>query len=195
MAVNRWLASFPKTSLAWLAFIRIGVGLAMLSNGINKLGVKIEGGQPAANWFTAPPLRGILDGAIKSPAVDPLYRGFLESAALPNAETFAALVTIGELLVGLSLTLGLLTRLGGFGGAFLHLNYMLMKGLLSHGGYTDRLFFGLEIVLAVTAAGYVLGLDGVLRASVPAWLRALMSPTPDDEPGAEPVPQRVTQPA
>jgi len=194
--MGNWLAQLPKSSLGWLAFIRIAVGLAMLSNGINKLGVKVEGGPPAANWLTtAAPLKGILEGATKSPAVDPLYRSFLEAVALPNVEVFAALVTFGELLVGLSLTLGLLTRLGGVGGAFLHLNYMLMKGLPTHGGYIDHLFFVLEIILAVTAAGYVLGLDGLLRARVPAWVRALMSPSPEAEPGAVAVPERQVQPA
>ena len=192
--MGNWLAQLPKSSLGWLAFMRISVGLAMLSNGVNKLGVKVEGGQPGANWLTtAAPLKGILDGATKSPAVDPLYRGFLEAVVLPNVEVFAVLVTFGEVLVGLSLTLGLLTRLGGFGGAFLHLNYMLMKGLPTHGGYVDRVFFALEIIMAVTAAGYVLGLDGLLRASVPAWVRALMSPSPEEAPGAVAVPERKVQ--
>lgn len=194
--MGTWLAQVPKTSLGWLAIIRISVGLAFLSNAFSKMGVKIEGGQPGGNWYASGAgLKGILEGAVKSPAVDPIYRGFLESVVLPNVATFAALVVTGELLVGLALTLGLLTRLGGIGGAFLSLNYMLMKGLLTHGGYTDRLFFVLEIVMAVTAAGYVLGLDGILRASVPAWVRGLMSPTPDEQPGAVAAPRPRVQTA
>jgi thiosulfate dehydrogenase [quinone] large subunit len=196
VGMGSWFARLPRASLGWLALVRITVGLAMLSNGINKFGVKLEGGPPGANWLVnATPLRTILDGATKSPAVDPLYRSFLETVALPNAEVFAVLIAVGETLVGLSLTLGLLTRLGGFGGAFLHLNYMLMKGLLSHGGYIDRVFFVLEIMLAVTAAGYVLGLDGLLRASMPTWLRALMSPAPEEEAIAAPARQQRVQPA
>jgi thiosulfate dehydrogenase [quinone] large subunit len=196
--MGNWLAQLPKTSLGWLAFVRIAVGLAMLSNGLNKLGVKVEGGPPAANWLaTAAPLKASLEAALKSPAVDPLYKSFLEAVALPNVEVVAALVALGEVLVGLSLTLGLLTRLGGVGGAFLVLNYMLYKGLPTNGGWIDHLVFALTIMLAVTAAGSVLGLDGLLRAWVPGWVRALMSPSPEaaPEPGAVAVPERQVQPA
>jgi hypothetical protein len=70
--MDTWLAQLPKTSLGWLVCIRIAVGLAMLSNGLNKLGLKLEGGPPAANWLTtAAPLKTSLENAIKSPAVDP----------------------------------------------------------------------------------------------------------------------------
>jgi thiosulfate dehydrogenase [quinone] large subunit len=193
--LDRSLAAYPRTSLAWLSFIRIGVGLAMLSQGINKLGVNV-GGPPGQNWLVnAAPLKGILENAVKGPTIDPLYRSFLEGVVLPNVGLFAVLVTAGEILVGLSLILGLLTRLGAYGGAFLHLNYMLMKGLPAGGGYTDKLFLLLEIILAVTAAGYVLGLDGVLRQRLPAWLRPLMSKEPAEAPAAEPARQRTIQPA
>src|SRR5256885_14803560 len=41
----------------------------------------------------------------------PFYRGFLQEVVLPNAQLFATLVTGGEILVGVLLVLGLLTRL------------------------------------------------------------------------------------
>jgi thiosulfate dehydrogenase (quinone) large subunit len=187
-----WLSTFPRASLGWLAIARIGLGLVMLSQGINKLGV---GG---ANWLTTSPtpLQGILDGAVKGSSIDPVYRAFLEGVALPNVGLFATLVTFGEILVGLSLVLGLFTRLGAYGGAFLWINYMLMKGWLAGGAHTDRVCLLVAIVVGVTAAGYVWGLDGSLRRSVPAALRALMSRAPS-EPGAtgEPIGERRVQPA
>jgi thiosulfate dehydrogenase [quinone] large subunit len=204
--MGAWLASLPRTSLGWLVFIRIGVGLAMLTQGISKLGLRLEGPQPGPNWLvTAAPLTGILagnpqqagSGAVNSAAVDPIYKAFLANVVIPNIGLFSVLVTVGEILVGLSLIFGILTRLGAWGGIFLHLNYMLMKGWLVQGAYSDRLFILLELAVAFTAAGYVLGLDGMLRASLPAALRPLMSPTPDEELGrlAAPAREARRQPA
>jgi thiosulfate dehydrogenase [quinone] large subunit len=190
----QWINQFPRTSLAWLSFIRIGIGLSFLSQGISKLGVNV-GGQPGANWLVNPAgLKGILENAVKGPTIDPLYRAFLEGTVLPNVGVFAQMVTIGELLVGLGLIFGLLTRLSAWGAIFLNLNFMLMKGLPTGGGYTDRFFVLIALVMAFTAAGYVLGLDGVLRASLPSWLRPLMSKTPDDADRTAPERQRSAQP-
>lgn len=199
-----WLESAPRTSLGWLAIIRIGLGLSLLTQGINKLGLRLEGPQPGPNWLVSvAPLTGILagnpqqpgSGAINSPVVDPIYKSFLQGVVIPNIGLFSQLTTIGEILVGLSLTLGLLTRLGAWGLVFLLVNYMLMKGLPVQNGYTDRFFSLLGIVIALTPAGYVLGLDGVMRHSLPSWLRPLMSKEPTDERDRLPAGQRRTQPA
>ena len=48
-----------------------------------------------------------------------LYRSFLESLVAPNADLFANFAMIGELAVGVSLFLGLGTRLGVAGALFL----------------------------------------------------------------------------
>lgn len=64
------------------------------------------------------------------------YRPFLEGVVLPNVALFAGLVAVGEFLSGLSLTLGLATRLGAAVISFQFINYGLMggpTGLLSHG--------------------------------------------------------------
>jgi thiosulfate dehydrogenase [quinone] large subunit len=194
--MGRWIESFPRTSLAWLAFIRIGVGLVFLTQSIDKLLVKPRGpqDQTMGNWLTDPErLRGILTGAARG--TDPIYAAFLQGVAIPNAGVFSYLITIGELLVAVSLILGLLTRLGGFAGAFIMLNTMWMKGFLANGGWTDRLMLLLVLVMAFTAAGYVLGLDGVLRGRAPGWLRALMSKPPDPEDLPAPARERTVQPA
>jgi uncharacterized membrane protein YphA (DoxX/SURF4 family) len=82
---------------------------------------------------------------------------------LPNADVFARLFTLGEWVAGISLLLGLLTRLGALTGMWLMLNFMLLKGLPNIAGSIDRLFFLTCLVFLVTSAGLVWGLDGVLR--------------------------------
>jgi uncharacterized membrane protein YphA (DoxX/SURF4 family) len=96
-------------------------------------------------------------------AATPLYRGFLETAVLPNADGFALLIVLGEALAGFCLLLGFCTRLGALVGMWLVLNFMLTKGLADFDGSQDRLFFASCAVFALSAAGLVWGLDGVLR--------------------------------
>ena len=154
-----------------LALIRIGFGLYVLSQVLAKL---------MANWLGSaePMLRSGVTAALQNNTAEAIYRPFLEGVVQPNALLFSQLVTIGELVVAVSLTLGLFTRLGGILGMWLNLNYMLMKGLANNAGSNDRLFFLAELVFAVTAAGLVWGLDGKLsslfaRNPLTRWLAGL----------------------
>ena len=95
------------------------------------------------------------------------YHDFISSVVLPNVQVFAHLVEWGETLVGVSLMLGLLTRLGGGGGVFLALNYWLAKGAYSHfEGYTnfDFLVMILSFLNVVLPTAATSGIDGVLAA-------------------------------
>ncbi len=140
-----------------VALLRIGFGLYIFSGALSK----VTGG-----WLESPKqlLDNFINPALQRGTAEPYYRPFLENVVVPNAALFAQLVVIGELLVGISLVLGLLTRVGALGGMFLPLNYMLMKGLLSNGGSIDRLYFLASLVFFATAAGLVWGLDGKLRS-------------------------------
>lgn len=79
------------------------------------------------------PPAGYLSGFLhKATMLAPgFYRVFLVHVAMPKIALFAQLVGCGELLVGLSLALGLLTRAGAIGGMFLMLNYLLAQGELN----------------------------------------------------------------
>src|SRR4051794_2612642 len=116
-----------------LALLRIGFGLYFLVQGLTKW---------AGNWLGSaePLLNTYLTPAIQRGTAEPYYRPFLENVIAPNGLVFSQLVVFGEILVGASLILGLLTRLGALGSTFLVLNYMLMKGLLNNAGSSDRLF-------------------------------------------------------
>ncbi len=168
-----------------LALLRIGFGVYYLVQGFAKL---------QSGWLASPEI--LLNQFLTGPngnltrnTVEPFYRPFLENVVVPNAALFAQLVALGELAVGLSLVLGLGTRLGGLGGAWLNLHYMLLKGLASGGGSNDRLFFVADLIFVLTAAGLVWGLDGAFRhvfASNPLtrWLTG--STASAGEPGSAP---------
>jgi uncharacterized membrane protein YphA (DoxX/SURF4 family) len=148
-----------------LAVIRMGFGLYFLASAWEKTvnGKWLESGEP-------------LQQAVQRslPESEGFYRPFLQDRVLPNADLFAELVTLGEWAVGISLLLGLLTRLGSLTGMWLTLNYMLMKGLENISGSNDRLFFLSCLVFLLASAGLVWGLDGFLQrrfaGGVSGWL-------------------------
>jgi uncharacterized membrane protein YphA (DoxX/SURF4 family) len=111
----------------------------------------------------------------------PLYGGFLTDIVLPNAGVFGLLVVAGEWAAGISLTLGLLTRLGAIVSMWLVLNFMLAKGLPNIEGSSDRLFFLAGLTFAVCSAGLAWGLDAAWRPvlgsnPVSRWLAGIPAP-------------------
>jgi thiosulfate dehydrogenase [quinone] large subunit len=103
----------------------------------------------------------------------PFYREFVQQVVLPNAPVFAALVTWGELLVGVLLILGLFTRLWAVVALVLTVNYMFAKGAwFWTPSSNDAAFAAISVALLIGAAGRTLGLDAFLaqrRPRSPFW--------------------------
>lgn len=96
------------------------------------------------------------------------YRVFLERAVLPSARIFAILVTVCELAVGFLLIVGLLVRVASTIGILLCLNYLLATW---HYGFPyttlNLLVITSLLVLLLTGAGRVAGMDAVLHRRYP----------------------------
>jgi uncharacterized membrane protein YphA (DoxX/SURF4 family) len=100
----------------------------------------------------------------------PFYRQFLEQVVLPNAAVFATLVTGAELFVGITLVVGLLTRLSAAVAVVLTLNYMLAKGAwFWTPSSNDAAFVAIGLALLIGAAGRTLGLDAFLARRWPRF--------------------------
>ena len=103
------------------------------------------------------------------------YGSLIEKLVLPNLTLFSWLVFLAELLVGLSLVLGLFTRLGAALGLLLSLN--LGIGLLEVPGEWPWSYAMLAMwhgLFLVGAAGRVWGVDGLIRSrSLPPALDRL----------------------
>ena len=98
----------------------------------------------------------------------PFYLQFLEQVVLPNAPVFAALVTWSELLVGMTLILGLTTRFSAAVALVLALNYMFAKGAWFWiPSSNDAAFVAIALSLLIGAAGRTLGLDAFLARRWP----------------------------
>ncbi|HEY7067684.1 MAG TPA: TQO small subunit DoxD [Chloroflexota bacterium] len=169
------------TSGQGLALVRIGFGLYFLSNAWDKINKGwLSSGQPLID--------GSITQSLQRGTAEPFYRPFLENVVVPHGALFGQLVAAGELLVGISLVLGLLMRLGCLGILILNTNYMLMKGLANNAGSNDRLFVLTAVAFFLASAGLVWGLDGRLRDllgsnALGRWLAGAAPPSHEVAPG------------
>ncbi len=148
-----------------LAAIRIVTGLWFLKSISTKITWTLAGGilpLPAVSerWIGFLPER-LTEYAQSGPPA--WYHAFLVGTAIPNGALFAKLTAVGEILVGLSLTLGALTVLGSLGGLWLILNYLIGSwglGLNQQGLHV--MLITCFLVFIVARAGRRWGLDGWL---------------------------------
>ena len=114
-----------------------------------------------------PVLAGFLENVALEKA-HPFYLDFVQRVVLPNSSVFAELVTWGELLVGVTLILGLVTRLSAAAALFLTLNYMLAKGAWWWTpSSNDAALNMIALALLIGAAGRTFGLDAFLAQRWP----------------------------
>ena len=100
------------------------------------------------------------------------YQQFLRAVVVPHATFFSYLIMTGELIAGVLLLSGTLTRAGGAIAMLLFLNYMLAKGrwFLSPDSEDAAVFFS-ALVVTLGAAGRAFGVDAYLARR---WPRALL---------------------
>jgi len=111
-----------------------------------------------------------LEGFLKAQAGNSFgfYRSFIDAVVLPNKGLFAALVSWGELTVGLLLIVGLATRYAAAVGAFLVLNFWFAKGAgILDGTNHDIVWFVIFLVIGMVPAGRIAGLDDGLSDKLP----------------------------
>lgn len=152
--VARWLFGDVRWAWLWL-LLRLYVGYEWLASGLGKWGNPAWTGDNAGAAIT-----GFVNGALtktggEHPDVQGWYATFLSNVVLPNARTWSFLITMGEILVGIALILGIFTGIAAFFGSFMNMNYLL-AGTVS----TNPILFllALFLILAWKTAGWW-GLD------------------------------------
>lgn len=146
----------------WLAVLRIVVGLYFVKSLVTKMSIVMVGGVlplpvVSERWYTVMP-KIVTKQASENPIA--FYKQFLEGIVLPNSSTFAQLTAWGETVVGIGLTLGLLTGLASLVGMVLVINYGLATQWMSPGqqGFHLVLFF-LMVAFFFARAGRIWGFD------------------------------------
>jgi thiosulfate dehydrogenase [quinone] large subunit len=146
-----------RTYLWYIAILRIYIGYYLLSQGWRKY----QRNFPQSDWIQ----RQI--GDINNLDLYPWYKTFLQSWVVPHSEVFGYLVTLGEILVGGALLLGLFTRVSACVGLFLMVNYVLGPGMARGGAplAQQQTFIVALIIIALANSGRTLGLDGLIFRS------------------------------
>jgi thiosulfate dehydrogenase (quinone) large subunit len=139
----------------WIAFFRIAVGLFFLAQGLNKL-----------EWLSSSEfLKTNL--ARYAVAAHPATAWYHHYVAQPGVEAWARLIPTGEILIGVSLILGLLTRTSLIAGLLLVVNYHITNGkLFSVEFFSDPhalLLVASLLLLLFSNAASTLALDGTKR--------------------------------
>ncbi len=121
-----WLYRSDAASVLWLV-VRVWLGYQWLNAGYQK----IWGSGRSAFWFgnglgvkgfAAAGVAGSASG--KGGASYGWWAGFLHNFVIPNASLIGKLVSLGELLIGVALILGLLTGVAALAGLTLNIVYM-----------------------------------------------------------------------
>ena len=154
----------------WLAVIRIAVGLYFVKSLVTKMSLTMVGGVlpvpvVSARWLDVMP-KIVTRQASENPIG--FYKHFLETTVIPNSNLFAQLTAWGETVVGIGLTLGLLTGLASLVGMVLVINYGMATQWMSPGQQGFHLLLLLLMVaFFFSRAGRTWGLDAWLARRKP----------------------------
>lgn len=157
------LSLSEKLTGYWLVFLRLLLGWWFLHEGLNKYATA---GQFRSGWFLEK------TGTIVSPVLNAFAGGATEMAV-------NFVVPVGELLIGIGLILGALTRTAAFFGAFMTFFFYFgsehwRRGLVNG----DLLGLVLFVTIIVFGAGRVWGVDSYLETTdivqSRPWLRYLL---------------------
>ncbi|MEQ9111365.1 MAG: DoxX family membrane protein [Rhodospirillaceae bacterium] len=151
-----WIKQNPLrfTGIILNILFRFLFGLFFLLAGVNKI---IKG------WLTTDLLEAVFLQRLTELNPASFAYSYLIEFALPLYPLISWIVTVGEVVVGLGLILGIATRLSSIGGFFILFN-------LAIGGYYDASllpFFILNIIFIIYPSGHWLGFDGLLKLRYP----------------------------
>jgi thiosulfate dehydrogenase [quinone] large subunit len=157
-------SNFKEPSyLRYLSFLRIALGVFFFQAGWAKL---VNG------FISKNMLLTILNGWVQH-VPTAWYKNFLLNIAMPHPTILSYLVVYGEILVGLALIFGVMTRLSAVAALFMNFNYQLASGWQSGAsGLVNKIFIVCELVVFLAAAGRAFGIDRILHKKyprIPIW--------------------------
>ena len=175
-----------KHALA-IAFGRITIGIIFLWAGLEKII-----GEGLGTWTAAGFLEFATTGTLGWPFVsgeiaegtvfNPTHDFWVALAANEAAMTIIDyLVPLGQVAIGVSLILGLFTRLGSTMGALMMLFFFVAAWDFAYGVVNQHLAYAVVTLgLGIVGAGNYYGLDAVVGRSTGGWVRKwLLSGEPD----------------
>jgi uncharacterized membrane protein YphA (DoxX/SURF4 family) len=119
--------------------------------------------------------RGLMfsfESSIEHPTLG-LYKTFLQTVVVPNFYLFGWLVFATETLIGLSLTLGLLTRAGALLGTLQSINLLVAQGGTEEGPWLYVGLIAANLAVLFTPSNRRLSLDHLLAPKLRASTRGM----------------------
>jgi len=149
-----------RVPLLCLFPLRVLVGLMLVLSGYQKF----QGG-----WLHGTALLVILDGWVRDHKVYPFILSVVETARA-HPKIFGTLVTMGEVILGSALVVGLFTRLASILGTLIFFTFAFASGERLAPPGPAMLVGAIFFTFVMLPPGRVLGLDHALRARLPRWL-------------------------
>lgn len=150
--LSQWF--FINTSSAWIWLIlRLYLGFTWFKSGFIKVTSNVWTGENAG---TA--LKGFIGRAIalaRDGEVVAWYAQFLENIVIPNSSFFSYLIAYGQLIIGMALIIGFLTRIMALFGVLMNMSFLL-AGTVSLNPFL--IFLAILLLMAWKVAGWY-GID------------------------------------
>jgi uncharacterized membrane protein YphA (DoxX/SURF4 family) len=161
--INSWpiIKNSPASPLAWMALMRIMIGLMFLTT---------WGSNLSKGFYSPDGLEDFLRGQLNDDSLE-MYRTFLEEVIIPAKAVFAPFQLLSEGLLGLALLVGLFTRPMAIAGLFFIVNVFLLSIGTGEWPWSYFLVVGLLGGIFFSNAGRWLGADAwlVKRWGEPRW--------------------------
>ena len=163
---NMGSESFSAQTPIWpLVILRVGLGYWFLKAGYAKFPTMLESGKLASQlnaWAQKMPSDWY-----------PWYKHILTYNIIPHTDLFVYLVVFGEIIVGIALIIGLMTRPALLAAIIMNINYHLASGYQQGaGGIINPIFICAEVTLIFTPVGRAFGIDYFMNKKyprIPLW--------------------------
>jgi len=149
-----------RVPLGLLVPLRLLCGLILVIEGWGKL---------QHGWLHGTPLTATLDGWVDGHKTYAFFLPIVQSARA-HPKIFGGLIAAGELIIGLSMLLGVVTRATAFLGAIMLFSFAFGSGQGLAPPGNALLMGAIFLVFIAAPPGRVLGVDTVLRGRLPRWL-------------------------
>jgi thiosulfate dehydrogenase (quinone) large subunit len=169
-----------KTYAWFLTLLRIYAGLFWLSLAIPKF--------THASAFLPPSgSMGVILARALALRGGPIHT-FLASIVQPHADIFAQLIRAGELVTGVLLLFGILTRLGGLFGVLLGVSALLSQSttLISGWSSLEATAIAISAISLVLPTGRIFGIDAAWKRSHSLYDDTPAMPVPPSRPEPQP---------
>lgn len=149
-----------RVPLLCLFPLRVLVGVMLVLSGYQKF---------LGGWLHGTALLAILDGWMRDHRTYTFIVPVVETARA-HPKIFGALVTMGEMVIGASMVIGLFTRFTAILGALVFFTFAFASGERIAPPGPALLIGAIFFTFMLIPPGRVLGLDQALRTRLPGWL-------------------------